>query len=94
MGNSGCKSGEGLVCGTQIGYVDKPAAMARHTGLEPAYCFKLIERLGSDPVQVDISAHGLRERGLGNCSSKTSWSLPRCGHFNILPAIGEPSFSV
>ena len=44
-------------------------------------------------MQVDISGHGLRERGLGNCSSKTSWSLPQCGHFNILAVIGGSSFS-
>ncbi len=94
MGNSGCKSGERLVFGTQIGYVDKPAAMARHTALEPAYCLKLIEMLGSYPVQVDISGHGLRERGLGSCSSKISWSLPQCGHFNVLPTTGGSSFSV
>ena len=56
MVNTGCKSGERLVFGTQIGYVDKPAAMARHTALEPAYCFKLIERLESYPVQVAASS--------------------------------------
>ena len=94
MENPGCKSGERLVFGTQIGYVDKPAAMTRHTALEPAYCLKLIERLGSYPVQVNISVHGLRERGLDSCSSKISWSLPQCGHFNVLPAIGGSSFSV
>jgi hypothetical protein len=56
-------------------------------GLEPAYCYELIEMLGVCQVQLDISGHGLRERGLGSCSSKRSWSLPQCGHFNLLPAI-------
>ena len=45
-------------------------------------------------MQADISGHGLRERGLGNCSSKISWSLPQCGHFNLLPVTGGSSFSV
>jgi len=45
-------------------------------------------------MQVDISGHGLRERGLGNSSSKSSWSLPQCGHFNLLPVTGGSSVSV
>ena len=64
--------------------MDKPAAMARYSALEPTYCFELIGMLGAYRVPVDISGHGLRERGLGNCSSKTSWSLPQWGHFNVL----------
>ena len=55
--------------------------------LEPAYCLE-IEMLGVRQVQVDIRGDGLRERGLGSCSSKTSWSLPQCGHFNFLTVIG------
>jgi len=46
------------------------------------------------PAQADISGDGLRERGIDSCSSKISWSLPQCGHFNLLPAIGGSSFSV
>ena len=72
----------------------KPAAVARYTSLEPAYGSQWIEMLGGYPVRVDISGHGLRERGLGSCSSKISWSLPQCGHFNVLPVIGGSSFSV
>ena len=72
----------------------KPAAVARYTALEPAYCSELIEMLEGYPVQMDISGHGLRERGLGSCSSKINWSLPECGHFNVLPVIGGSSFSV
>ena len=45
-------------------------------------------------MQVDISGYGLRERGLSIFSSKISWSLPQCGHFNVLPVIGRSSFSV
>jgi hypothetical protein len=67
--------------------------MARYNALEPTYCLELIEMLGACRVQVAISGHGLRERGLGNCSSKTSWSLPQCGHFNVLSVTGESSFS-
>ena len=73
--------------------MDKPAAMARYNALEPTYCFEFIEMLGTYRVPVDISGHGLRGRGLGNCSSKTSWSLPQCGHFNVLSVTGESSFS-
>ena len=73
--------------GAQIGYVGKPRAMARYTALEPAYASEWIEMLGGYQVQVDISGHGLRERGLGSCSSKISWSPPQCGHFNFLPGI-------
>jgi len=60
---------------------------ALYTALEPAYGSQWIEMLGGYPVQVDISGDGLRERGLGSCSSKISWSPPQCGHFNFLPAI-------
>ena len=63
--------------GTQIGYVDRPVAMDRYDALEPTYCLELIEMLGAYGVPSDISGHGLRERGLGNCSSRTSWSLPQ-----------------
>jgi hypothetical protein len=45
-------------------------------------------------AQVDISDDGLRVSGLGSCSSKISWSLPQCGHFNVLPVIGGSSFSL
>ena len=79
--------------GAQIGYVDRPAAMDRYDALEPTYCFEFIGMLWTCQIQVDISGHGLRERGLGNCSSKTSWSLPQCGHFNVLSVTGESSFS-
>ena len=68
--------------------------MARCIALEPAHCFESIEMLGSYPVQVDISGHGLRERGRGSRSSRISWSLPQCGHFNLLPVTGGSSFSV
>ena len=79
--------GSVLFFGARIGYVGKPRAVARYTALEPAFCSELIERLGGYPVQVDISGDGLRERGLGSCSSKISWSPPQCGHFNFLPQI-------
>jgi hypothetical protein len=68
--------------------------MARYDALEPTYCFELIGMLGACRMQVDISGHGLRARGLGNSSSKSSWSLPQCGHFNLLPVTGGSSFSV
>ena len=68
--------------------------MARWVALEPAHCFESIEMLAGYPVQVGISGHGLRARGLGNSSSKNSWSLPQCGHFNLLPVTGGSSFSV
>ncbi len=68
--------------------------MARCIALEPAYCFESIEMLAGYPVQVDISGHGLRARGRGSRSSKISWSLPQCGHFNLLPVTGGFSFSV
>ena len=74
--------------GAQIGCVGKPKAMARYTVLEPAYGFEWIEMLGACQVQVDISGHGLRERGLDSCSSKIRWSLPQCGHFNVLSTVG------
>jgi hypothetical protein len=45
-------------------------------------------------AQVDISNDGLRVSGLGSCSSKISWSLPQCGHFNLLPVTGGSSFSL
>ena len=79
--------GSVLLFGAQIGYVGKPRAMGRYTVLEPAYGSEWIEMLGRYPVQVDISADGLRERGLGSCSSKISRSPPECGHFNFLPEI-------
>ncbi len=68
--------------------------MARHIELETAYCLALIEMLGAHRVPVDISGHGLRERGLGSCSSRINWSLPQCGHFNLLAVIGGSSFPV
>ncbi len=68
--------------------------MAWYTALGQAYCFELIEMFPACQVQVNISGDGLRERGLGSCSSKISWSLPQCGHFNLLPVIGGSSFSV
>ena len=67
--------------------MDKPRAMARYAALEPAYCSEWIEMLGGYPAQVDISGDGLREHGLGSCSSKISWSPPQYGHFNLLPGI-------
>jgi hypothetical protein len=67
--------------------------MDRYDALEPTYCLELIEMLGAYGVPSDISGHGLRERGLGNCSSRTSWSLPQWGHFNVLSVTGESSFS-
>ena len=73
--------------------MDRPAAMDRYDVLEPTYCLELIEMLGTCRVQADISDHGLRERGLGNCSSRTNWSLPQWGHFNVLPVTGGSSFS-
>lgn len=78
----------------QIGYLGRPRAMAQYTMSEPAYCFESIEMLAVCQVQVDIRDDGLRERGLGSFSSKISWSLPQCGHFNLLPVIGGSSFSV
>jgi len=45
-------------------------------------------------VKVDISSHGLRARGRGSRSSRINWSLPQCGHFNLLPVTGGSSFSV
>ena len=57
--------------------MDRPVAMARYDVLEPTYCLELIEMFGAYREQVAISGHGLRERGLGNCSSKTSSSLPQ-----------------
>jgi len=79
--------GRVLFFGTQIGHVGKPRAVARYTALEPAYGSEWIEMLGACQVQVDISGHGLRERGLGSCSSKINWSPPQYGHFNFLPQI-------
>ena len=73
--------------------MDKPVAMDRYDALEPTHCLELIEMLGAYRVPVDITDHGPRERGLGNCSSKTSWSLPQYGHFNVLSVTGESSFS-
>ena len=73
--------------------MDRPAAMDRYDALEPTYYLELIEMLGAYGVPTDITGHGLRERGLGNCSSKTSWSLPQYGHFNVLSVTGESSFS-
>ena len=71
----------------KIGYLGRPRAMGRYSALEPAYyCFELIEMLAGYPVQVDISGHGLRERGPGSPSSNISFSLPQCGHFSFLPA--------
>jgi len=78
----------------KIGYLGRPRAMARCIALEPAHCFESIEMLAGYPAQVDISGHGLRARGLGSRSSKINWSLPQCGHFNVLPVIGGSSFSV
>ncbi len=71
-----------------------PWVMARYNVLEPTYCFESIEMLAGYPVQVDISGHGLRARGRGSRSSKINWSLPQCGHFNLLPVTGGSSFSV
>jgi hypothetical protein len=68
--------------------------MGRCIALEPAHCFESIEMLAGYPVQVDISGHGLRERGRGSRSSKINWSLPQCGHFNLLPVTSGFSFSV
>ncbi len=82
-----------LLSWAQIAYLGKPRAVGRYVALEAAYCLESIEMLGVCQVQVDISGHGLRERGLGSCSSKTSWSLPQCGHFNLLPGIGGSAFS-
>ena len=67
--------------------MDKPRAMARYTALEPAYDYQWIEMLKGYQAQVDISRDGLRERGRGSRSSRISWSLPQCGHFNVLSAI-------
>jgi hypothetical protein len=67
--------------------------MARHNALEPTYCFEFIGMFGACIEQVAILGHGPRERGLGNCSSRTNWSLPQCGHFNILSVTVESSFS-
>ena len=66
--------------GAQIGYVDRPVAMNRYDALEPAYCFEFIGMLGAYGIPADISDHGLRERGLGNClfpvsRSGTSWGI-------------------
>ena len=52
--------------------MDRPIAMDRYDALEPTYGRELVEMLGAYGVPADISDHGLRERGLGNCSSKTS----------------------
>ena len=73
--------------------MDKPVAMTQYNVFESTYCLELTEILGAYRVPVDITGHGSRERGLGNCSSKTSWSLPQCGHFNVLSVTGESSFS-
>ena len=73
--------------------MDRPEVRDRYNALEPTYCSELIGMLGTCREQVDISGHGLRERGLGNCSSKTNWSLPQWGHFNVLSVTGESSFS-
>ena len=73
--------------------MDRPVATDRYDALEPTYCLELIEMLGAYGVPTDISDHGLRERSLGNCSSRTSWSLPQWGHFNVLSVTGESSFS-
>jgi hypothetical protein len=78
----------------KIGCLSRPRVMARCIALEPAHCFESIEMLEGYPVQMDISGHGLRARGRGSRSSKISWSLPQCGHFNILPVISGYSFSV
>ena len=45
-------------------------------------------------MQVNLSEDGLRERGLGSCSSKINWSLPQYGHFNVLAGITRSLFSV
>ena len=79
--------------GTQIGYEDRPVEVDRYNALEPTYCFEFIGMFVAYRVPVDITGHGPRERGLGNCSSKTSWSLPQCGHFNVLSVTGESLFS-
>jgi hypothetical protein len=87
MANSGCKWRQRLVFWSSNWICGQTESDARYTALEPAYGSQWIEMLGGYPVQVDISGHGLRERGLGSCSSKISWSPPQCGHFNFLPAI-------
>ena len=86
-------AGGSFVFVAQIGYLGKPAAVGRYTALEPAYGFGLIEMCPSRQVRASISGHGLRERGLGSCSSRVSWSLPQCGHFNLLSVTGVSSFS-
>lgn len=87
-------AGGSFVFIAQISYLGKPRAMAWYTALEPAYGFELIQILGACQVEVSISGHGLRERGLGSCSSKISWSLPQCGHFNFLTVTAWSLFSV
>ena len=42
---------------------------------------------------MDISNDGLRACGRGIRSSKISWSLPQCEHFNVLSVISASSFS-
>ena len=74
MANSGCKCGGRFVFTAQIVYQGEPVMMAWYTALEPAYCFELIEMFPACQVQVNILCYGLRERGLGSCSSKISWS--------------------
>ncbi len=78
----------------QIVYLGEPGAVARYSALEPAYCFELIAMCPAGQVDVNISGHGLRARGRGNRSSRINWSLPQCGHFNLLPVTGGSSFSV
>jgi len=50
--------------------------------------------LGVFQVQAHIAGDGLRARGRGSFPSRINWSLPQCGHFNLLPVTGGSSFSV
>ncbi len=74
MANSGCKCGGRFVFTAQIVYQGEPVMMAWYTALEPAYCFESIEMFPACQVRVNISGDGLRERGLGSCSSRISSS--------------------
>ena len=85
--NSGCESRGCFIFIAQIVYWCEPVAMAWQAVLGPAYCFELIEIFWACQVRVNIPDDGLRERGLGSCSSNISWSLPQYGHFNFLTVI-------
>ena len=87
IANFGCECKVCFIFIARIVYQCEPVAMAWYTALGPAYCFELIEIFPACQVRVNIPDDGLRERGLGSCSSNISSSLPQCGHFNFLTVI-------